>query len=451
MMFAARSSVAQSISDDAARRTIRGAVTDASGSVVMAAIVTLQPAGSTAQRTTITDQAGSFHFSAVEPGNYALTIAAAGFTDRKTTVSVVSGENPPLPPAVLQVAPSVSKMDVGLSRQELAVEQVHAEEKQRFLGVFPNFFVSYQSNAAPLTAAEKFQLGWKEIIDPVIFLTGGIGAGIEQARNRYPDFGQGTEGYAKRFGALYANRVSGVLIGHVVTQSVFHQDPRYFYRGTGGFRSRFLYAIATAFICKGDNGRWQPDYSDVIGGLASSEISTLYYPASSRAGLRLVHNVLLGFGGRASAHLLQEFVYRKLTTHVPSIAARSQLSLRDGTPVPLISVEDLRSNTPQNARPIDFVVAKDVEVDGVVVAKAGSKAIGRATYTAVPPAAAGSAGEIHLSLDNVDLKIGNTEVPLRSTQQKGGAGALEYHWLEDTGHIALVLYVGQNVTPPPSR
>jgi len=302
-----------------------------------------------------------------------------------------------------------------------------------------------------LTAAQKFQLGWKEIIDPVILLTGGVGAGIEQARRRYPEFGQGTEGYARRFGALYANRVSGVLIGHVVTQSVFHQDPRYFYKGTGSFRSRFLYAIATAFICKGDSGRWQPDYSDVIGGLASGEISTLYYPASSRAGLRLFHNVLLGFGGRASAHLLQEFVNRKLTTHVPRIAVRSQPILRDGTPVSLISVEDLRSNTPQNVRPIDFVVAKDIEVDGAVVAKAGSKAIGQATYTATPPATAGSAEEMHLSLENVDLKIGNTKVPLRSTQQKGGTGALEYHWLEDTGRIALVLYVAQNVTLPPPQ
>jgi len=450
MMFAARSFDAQTTPDGAAPGTIRGTVTDTSGSVVVAAIVTLQPAGSTVQRTTITDQAGSFHFSAVEPGPYTLTIAAGGFTDRKTDVSVVSGENPPLPPSVLQVAPSISKVDVGLSQHELAVEQVHAEEKQRLLGVFPNFFVSYQPNAAPLTAAQKFQLGWKTIIDPVVLLGSGITAGIEQARNSYPEFGQGMEGYGKRLGAGYADRVSGVFIGHVVTQSVFHQDPRYFYKGTGSFGSRFLYAIATAFVCKGDNGRWQPDYSDVIGGLAAGEISTLYYPASSRPGLRLFHNVLLGFGGRASGHLLHEFVYRKLTTHVPKIAARSLPILRDGIPVPLISVEDLRSNTPQNARPIAFVLAKDIEVAGVIVAKAGSKAIGQATYTAVPPAAAGGSAEaMHLSLESVHLKIGATDVPLRNAQQKGGGGTLEYHWLEDTGRIALVLYTAQNVTLPP--
>jgi Carboxypeptidase regulatory-like domain len=449
MMFVAASSAQPP--DAAAPGMVRGIVTDASGSVIVAAIVILQPAGSTAQRTTITDQAGWFHFSAVEPGNYTLTMKAAGFRDQNTTVSVVSGENPPLPPAVLQVAPAISNVDVGLSQHELAVEQVHAEEKQRLLGIFPNFFVSYQPNAAPLTAAQKFQLGWKVVIDPVVLLGSGITAGIEQGRNTYREFGQGMEGYGKLFGADYADTVSGVFIGHVVTQSIFHQDPRYFYKGTGSFGSRLLYALATAFISKGDNGRWQPDYSDVIGGLAAGEISTLYYPASSRTGLRLFHNVLLGFGGRASDHLLQEFVYRKLTTHVPKIAARSQPILPDGTPVSLISVEDLRSDAPQSARPITFVLTKDLEVAGVIVARAGSQAMGHATYSAVPPASAGSAEAMHLSLESVSLKIGKTEVPLRSTQQKGSADRLQYHWLEDTGRIALVLYVAENATLPPAQ
>ena len=82
------------------------------------------------------------------------------------------------------------------------------------------------------------------------------------------------EGYGKRFGAQYADGVNGVIIGGVIMQTVFHQDPRYFYKGTGSFRSRALYAIATAFVRKGDNGHWQPDYSDVLGSLAAGEIST---------------------------------------------------------------------------------------------------------------------------------------------------------------------------------
>src|ERR1019366_1572338 len=131
-----------------------------------------------------------------------------------------------------------------------------------------------------------------------------ISAGIQQARNNYPEFGQGTEGYAKRFGAQYANRVSRVIIGRVVMQSIFHQDHRYFYKGTGSNRSRALYAIGTAFVVKGDNGNWQFDYSDVLVGMAAHELSTLYYPSTSRPVRRLADDVLLGFPGMAENNLL---------------------------------------------------------------------------------------------------------------------------------------------------
>ncbi len=430
--------------------TLRGAVTDSSGAVVGAAIVNLQAEGSNAQRTTLTDQTGSFHFSTVEPGDYALTITASGFADQNTKVSVISGENPPLPTVVLRIAPASTTVDVGLPPRELALQQVHAEEKQRLLGIFPNFYVSYEPNAAPLTAAQKFQLGLRTIIDPEVILGNAIGAGIEQWHNTDRQFGQGMEGYGKRFGADYATSVIHVLIGHTLTQSVFHQDPRYFYKGTGTFGSRFLYAIGTAFVAKGDNGHWQPDYSDMLGGLAAHEISTLYYPATSRPGLQAFHSFLLGFSGRASSHLLQEFIYRKLTTHVPKRLARSQPILRDGTPVSLFSVEDLRSATPQSAGPVTFVLAKDMEVGGVIAAKAGTKVVGQVTYTAVP-SATGTVDSMHLSLENVHLKIGETDIPLRNTPRKAGAGVLEYRWLEDTGRIALVLYVARDVTLVPAR
>ncbi|HLM99616.1 MAG TPA: carboxypeptidase-like regulatory domain-containing protein [Bryobacteraceae bacterium] len=420
--------------------TIRGTVKDPSGLVVVSAVVTLEPAASTSPRTTITDEAGSFRFSGVAPENYTITIAALGFSEWKSgNVVVGSGENQPVS-AVLQVAPASTKMDVGLTQHELATEQLKAEEKQRLLGVFPNYFISYEPNAAPLTAAQKFQLGWKTMFDPVTIASSAITAGIQQARNSYHEFGQGMEGYGKRFGADYVDAVNGIIIGGVLMQAVFHQDPRYFYKGTGSVRRRFLYAIATAFVCKGDNGHWQPDYSDVLGGLAAGEISTLYYPASSRTGLRLFHNVLLGFGGRAAGNLAQEFVFRKLTTHVPKTAARlMQPMLREGTPVSLISVEDLSAKT---AGPIDFVLAHDIEVSGAVVATAGSKASGEVSYNGVQ---IGDGGAMQVGLKGVHLKVGNTEVPLRSSQKRGSDGALEYHRLEDSGRIAIELYVGENV------
>jgi hypothetical protein len=449
-LFLVRLCVAQTV-DEFAPGTIDGTVTDSSGSVVVGAVVKIRPAGSTPARTIVSDQVGSFHFSTVWPGNYTLTIAASGFTKLETNVSVVSGTNPTLPPVVLEVAPAISKVDVGLPPKELAAEQLRAQEKQRLIGILPNFFVSYQPNAAPLTVAQKFHLGWKTVIDPGTFLGAGITAGIEQGHNAYPEFGQGVEGYGKRFGASYADNVTGVFLGRVAAQSILHQDPRYFYKGTGGFRARALYAIGTAFICKGDNGRWQPDFSDVIGDVASGEISRLYYPDTSRNGLRLFHDVLLGFAFRASDHLLQEFVYEKFSTHVVKRTAQSGPILREGTPVSLISVEDLHSDMLRGAGPINFVLAKAIEVDGVVVAEAGSKAIGQATYVSAPPILDNSTAAMHISLQNVYLKIGDRNLPLRNTAQNDIGDTLEYRWVEDTGRIALVLYLAKDVTVPPGQ
>jgi hypothetical protein len=430
--------------------SIGGTVTDSSGLVVMGAVVTLQSAAPAAKRITVTDGTGSFHFAAVQPASYTIAIADDGFAVwTSATITVRAGETLPPLSAVLQVAPNSSTVNVGLPPHELALEQVKAEEKQRLFGVFPNYFVTYEPNPAPLTAAQKFQLGWKTIIDPVTVLSSVVAAGIEQARNSYHEFGQGTEGYAKRFGADFADEVNGVLIGHVLMQSVFHQDPRYFYKGKGSFRSRALYTFATAFVCKGDNGHWQPDYGDVIGGLASGEISTLYYPASSRTGLRLFHNVLLGFAGRAAGNLFEEFLLRWVTTHVPKTAlTRSGPILREGTPVSLISIEDLNAKTSKDSGAISFVLSSDIQVDGVTIAKAGSKALGQASYGSGPGA---EGGAMQVGLDGVHLKVGDAEVPLRSTQARKSGGALEYRRLEDSGRIAIVLYVAANTTILPAR
>ena len=93
------------------------------------------------------------------------------------------------------------------------------------------------------------------------WLVVGAFAGVEQAGNTFAGYGQGAQGYGKRFGANYADGLSDTMIGGAILPSLFKQDPRYFYKGTGTIRSRAMYAIANAVICKGDNGRWQPNYS----------------------------------------------------------------------------------------------------------------------------------------------------------------------------------------------
>jgi len=429
--------------------SIGGTVKDASGSAVAGAVVTLETAASTARRMTATDQAGSFHFAKVQPGAYTVAIAAPGFAPwTAASVMVRADEIQPPLSAVVQVAPVSTKVDVGLPQHELAAEQLKAEEKQRLLGIFPHYFVSYEPNAAPLTASQKFQLGWKTVFDPVPLVTTGISAGIQQARNSYPEFGQGLQGYGTRYGVQYADRLSAAFIGHVVMQSVFHQDPRYFYKGTGGIRSRALYAIATAFVCKGDNGHWQPDYSDVLGGMAAGEISSLYHPATSRPVRRLFDNVLVGFGGGAGRNLFEEFLLRKFTAHVPKTAESSQPVLREGTPVSLVSVNDLSAKAGENAGPIEFLLTTDLQVGGAIVAKAGSKAWGKVNYAGAP----GAGGEaMHVGLERVRLQVGNAQVPLRSSQLRQGADGLAYHQLENSGRISVVLYVAQNFPLPPAR
>lgn len=426
--------------------SIDGATQDPSGAVIAGAVVTLEPVGATTgSRTTVTDQTGQFHFSPVTAGAYKITVTASGFDVwTANDVSVASGNSAAKVSAVLQVAPNTTRVTVGLPPHELAAEQLQEEEKQRLVGIFPNYFVTYKPDAAPLTAAQKFQLGWKTFFDPVPILFSGIGAGIQQGRNSFPEYGQGVEGYWKRFGANYADRVDGVLIGHVVTQAVFHQDPRYFYKGTGSFGSRLLYAIGTAFVAKGDNGHWQPAYADVVGGLASYELSTLYRPGTSRPGLRVFHTFLLGFSGRASGNLIQEFLLRYITTHVPKLAGQSGPELPAGTPVSLISAEDLSGKTA--AGPIGFVLAGDLRVDGAVIAKAGAQAWGRVSYHS----SADANGEVHVDIESVHLTVGKVDVPLRSTQIRGAAGGVEYHRLENSGRIAIVLYVDRDVAIPPA-
>src|SRR4029077_15982729 len=180
------------------------------------------------------------------------------------------------------------------------------QEKQRALGFIPNFYVSYVPNAAPLAPKQKFELAWKEMVDPVTFgLTGAI-AGIQQAQNDFSGYGQGAQGYAKRYGAAYADTVTSTLIGSALLPSLLKQDPRYFYKGTGSKRSRFLYAVANSVICKGDNGKWQPNYSSILGSLAAGGISNSYYPAKDRGAGLTFENAALGIGATAAANLLQE-------------------------------------------------------------------------------------------------------------------------------------------------
>jgi hypothetical protein len=262
---------------------------------------------------------GQFSFANVSPGPFQLTVAAAGFATQTFSGVLHSGEIQTVPQIALAVATTVTDVEVELTRTEVATQQIKIEEKQRVLGIVPNFYVSYIPDAAPLNSKQKFQIAWKTVIDPVTFLMVGAAAGVEQAQNHFSGYGQGAQGYAKRFGANYADTVAGTFIGGAIFPSIFKQDPRYFYKGTGSIGSRFLYAIANSVICKGDNGHWQTNYSNILGSMAAGGISNIYYPAQDRDGAALTfENAAVGIGATAAGNVLQEFLIKKLTPKVPN-------------------------------------------------------------------------------------------------------------------------------------
>jgi hypothetical protein len=288
-------------------------VVDKDGAVIANATVLLTSGSFIAQVQSGGD--GSFTFANVPPGAFELSFSAPGFASQKEPGTLQPGENSATPPVQLAVATTI-EVNVTQTREEIAEQQIHEQEKQRVFGVVPNYYVTYHQDAVPLNTRQKFQLGWKLTLDPVSFGIAGAIAGVEQATNAYSGYGQGAQGYGKRLGATYADFVAGTFIGSVILPSVLKQDPRYFYKGTGSRKSRFFYAVASAVICKGDNGHWQPNYSNMLGSLAAGGISNLYYPASDRNGVGLTfENAAIGIGGSSMGAVIEEFFIRKVTPH----------------------------------------------------------------------------------------------------------------------------------------
>jgi hypothetical protein len=295
--------------------TLFGTVTTSGGdTVVVGATVTLENSATHASRSARTSEAGFFSLSDVPPGIYTISVQGLGFVSwTSASLDIRPGEYRQISNIVLKIDAAASSVLVTASVHQIAEMQLESEEKQRIVGVIPNFFVSYVPDAAPLSAGQKSRLAARALFDPVTFLIAGITAGIEQGDKTFPAFGQGSLGFAKRYGAAFADNASSDLLTNAVLPVLFRQDPRFYYRA-GSVRSRILYSIDTVFICKGDNGRWQPNYSFVLGGFAAASVSNLYYPAADRGGGLVVTNGLLNLVSGAVSSLMEEFVFQKATT-----------------------------------------------------------------------------------------------------------------------------------------
>lgn len=439
LFFGGRCTLAQSTG------SIEGKVADSSGASILGAVVAVEGTDGD-PHLTVTDGDGSFQIAGLAPGNYSIKISASGLSDwtaSNVPVSTTQGSQPLM--AVMQVAPNITSVTVGLSPKEAAEEQLKHEMQQRVLGVLPNYFVAYENNAAPLSLSQKFHLSFNTLVDPATFAGVGITAGIQQIRNSYYQFGQGSLGFAQRFGAAYGAAATNLLVTSVLADSLLHQDPRYFYSGRGTKKQRAWYAVKTAFLAKGDNGEWQPAYAGFAGTIAAAELSNLYYPGSRTQYSLLGRSLMFHFVGLIGLNLGEEFLLKKVTSHVPEVSAAQPPILREGTPVSLIAVEGFGARKLSAGQTVTFVLTDDLTQNGKVLARTGDVATGLVGQVISKDAADGAEG---IALEDVTLRSGNITVPLRSNQVRGQNAPMQYKELRGSGKVEVRLFVAKTVALP---
>ena len=294
--------------------SILGTVVDSNNDTIPSATIVLQkPFGD--PFTVVTKDDGSFAFHDVTPGiTYQITVAAEGLAGWNSSVTVEPGQDKTLPEVKLRILTVQRAVTVRYSSEEIAAQQVKAEEQQRVLGFIPNLYVTYEPHPEPLTTRMKFELAYKDLTHPVFFARTAAWAGVQQARDNPSEWGQGAKGYGKRLGAGFVDATTGSLISNAILPSLLHQDPRYFYQGTGTKWSRTRHAMLAPFICKGDNGATQPNYSEWGGSLIGYFISPAYYPSSSRTVGHVFDNFGIDMGLHVVSSLAQEFILDKFTS-----------------------------------------------------------------------------------------------------------------------------------------
>ena len=311
---------------------IVGTILDQSGSVEAGAVVRLTSEDKSFSREVVSGDNGQFSFSNVPAGQFNISVNSSGFGDKAFSGELAPGQTYLMPPIVLSIATVVTSVRVAVDPVEVATEEVKEQEHQRVFGFIPNFYVTYREDAAPLTTKLKFHLAWKSTTDPITIAGTAFLAGVQQAGDQYAEFGQGASGYGKRLGADYADVVASTFLSGAVLPSLFKQDPRYYYKGAGTTRSRIWRAVSNSITCKGDNGRWQVNYSNIAGAFGGAAISSGLFPTNNR-GMFVLSNGFIRMGESSLAGVVQEFVVRKLSkqsnrqtgTHTDSTADTNQI------------------------------------------------------------------------------------------------------------------------------
>jgi hypothetical protein len=193
--------------------------------------------------------------------------------------------------------------------QQQATDQQKDTSHDRLFWALPNFLtVENADKVPPLTPGQKFKLVARGVFDPAEFVLVAFVAGLGQASDSDPSYGQGAQGYAKRYGTAYGDNAIENFMAYAVFPSVLHQDPRFYQLGRGGYRKRAVHALSRVVITRSDSGQTQFNYSEILGAGTAAAISTYtYHPQSERSFGNVATVWVTQMGWDAATYMVKEF------------------------------------------------------------------------------------------------------------------------------------------------
>ena len=180
----------------------------------------------------------------------------------------------------------------------------------RIMGIMPDYQTVNNATpqTPPLTPKQKWQFFFDETRDPFNIAAAALSAGLSQAGNETPKYGQGGAAYAERFGAGFGDFTSQNLFSDAVLSCLLHQDPRYFRRGPQSrIVTRIAYSLSRIVVARMDSGHETFNTSGIAGMAIGIGASNIYYPAASRNGTVMATRVGTSLGGWAIGNVAAEF------------------------------------------------------------------------------------------------------------------------------------------------
>lgn len=204
-------------------------------------------------------------------------------------------------------SPETSQLPLPQQPGVLAPGKTAEGEDKYIFGVLPNYRTAEMGAIGhPLTAKQKLTIATKDSFAYPLMIIGAAYASLYQLENSHPEFGQGVEGYAKRFGTSYCDQVTGNFMTEGIFPIILKEDPRYFRMAHGTISHRTWYAVSRIFVTRTDSGKPIMNFSELLGNATASAIGLSYYP-DNRDVPDYLQNWGIQLGTDAVSQVLKEF------------------------------------------------------------------------------------------------------------------------------------------------